>query len=312
VLAAASVYFFPSNQGTNVAPSLSTMTGTTQSFLSSTTVPMIFTSASSYYAIGSTTSVMIPNVTTISSPPSVGNATTEGSPPQWDAGLAVNLTLYSPVVLSLIRNAYSYAVDCCTSSSSSLNGESSIYMTIYVTESQGVSGNWTSGYLVTDSGIETINVTARFTEPASYQLASVNATALPERSYSITYTPLQQEIIGAALANSTVNGYIISDGLSPYYIGNVTAFYAGNATYGGDYFLTFLQADGPRFIGVFVNSTTMQVVRVYEDSMAASMCYYPSGVCFSSPWGSLAEQSTNTANTSVTTITTNSTWDIYS
>lgn len=311
VLAAAAVYFFPTSSGTNVpSPPRSVMTSITQTFLGSTTAspetetlpttettlyPTIESTISTYYSISLSTSPS----------PGVNTITTPGpSPPQWDAGPTVNLTLYSPVVQTFVRDAYSYVVECCTSSSPPPDETSSIYLTIYVIGSQAVSGDWTTEYAVTQSGVEALAATVRYTEPDSYQLASVNATSLPGRNYTINYTALQQGVIRAALANNTVSSDIVSDGLSPYYVGNVTAFPSVNGTYGGDYFLTFLQADGPRYIGVYVNSTTMQVTKLYEDSFATSMCYYPGDFCFSSPWGSLPEPSMTSTNVTLITLIT--------
>jgi len=308
VLAAAAVYFFPSNTGTSIPSPHGTATAasSTQTFPGSTTLPMMLTTTSVSISLGSTFSTIGLSSTTTYIPPAENTTTIGATSPQWDAAPAVNLTLYSPLVQTIIKSAYSYSVDCCTSSSSLQSNNTSIYLAIYVVGSQAVSGNWTSRYLVTQSGVEMLAATVRYTEPASYQLASVNITSLSGQNYTISYTPLQQEVIRAAISNGSVNNYIDDDGLPPYYVGNVTAFGGGNLTYAGDYFLTLLQVNGPKFLGVYVNSTTMQVVKVYEDSMAYSMCYYPGGICFSSPWNSLTEQNANQTSTSVMTITTTS------
>ena len=301
-LAAASVYLFPSFSARYTSLGMPNKDiGTAVIATTGTMRPIILITTTQNYAMststlmGSTTNYLAENTTvTFSS--------------GWDAALVMNLTLNSPQVQSYVRNAYSYYVECCSSSSPPPFEGATINAFINVTGSQTVSGNWTSSYFVSYSGIEALAVDVQFTAPSTYQLTSINATSLPGWNYSVVYTPQQQRVIDAALSNDSVRGDMANDGISAYYVANVTIFPTGNSTFGRDYFLTINQIDGPKFIGVFVNPNTMQVTGAYEDSTASYVCY-GYGICFSSPWGSLPETITVvTTGALPVTITTSTTY----
>ncbi len=209
---------------------------------------------------------------------------TSGSPTTtaqgWGPGDLINATLNSPEVQSYIKTAYSYDI---IQESASTSDPNLAVVIINVTGSQTVTGNWTSGYFVSYTGIRTLNVTVQFTAPSTFSVAAVSAASFPSRNESITYTSQQQQVIGVALSNDTVQSYMASYGVSPFYVEAVTTFPIANGTYGGDYFALISQVNGPRFMGVFVNTGITAVVNVYEDSTTMYFCY-SSTACFTSPW----------------------------
>jgi len=207
--------------------------------------------------------------------------TANGSAAGWDSGLAVNATLNSPQVLGIVRSAYDYGV---IGISSSPSDPSLISVLVNVTATQSVTGNWTTGYTVTDSGLTILNVTLRFTEPSTYSLLSVRATPLPDRTESLTFTPQQQEVIRVALSNGTVRGFMADYGVGSYYVPGVSQSPMANGTYGGDYYLSFSHIDGNKAISAYVNSAITQVVQASEAFNGGQVCYYPSGLCFDDPW----------------------------
>ena len=277
-MAGASVYLFPSSSGGGILRPGNALMGTTTdpqstSLATSTSITTTFfdwTSTSFMFTTSYQSTTFSPVTTT-----SAG----------WDPGQLINATLNSPEVQSYIKTAYSYEI---FRESASTGDPNLVTVIINVTGSQRVTGNWTSGYTVSYTGIRTLNVTVRFTAPSTFSIAGVGVVSFPDRSESIvSYSSQQQQVIGVVLSNDTVRSDMTNYGLSPFYVENVTVFPIGNETYGGDYFALVSQVNGPRFMGVWVNAGITAVVNSYEDSTTAQWCYYPGG-CFTSPWNSTA------------------------
>ncbi|MGD0395290.1 MAG: hypothetical protein ABSB26_00070 [Nitrososphaerales archaeon] len=277
-MAAASVYMFPSSSGGGIPRAPNALAGTTTDpqsapLATSTSITTTFFdwSSTSFMFTTSYQSTTFSLVTTTSA--------------GWGPGQLINATLNSPEVQSYIKTAYSYEV---FRESASTGDPDLVMVIINVTGSQRVTGNWTSGYTVSYTGIRTLNVTVRFTAPSAFSIAGVGVASFPDRNESIaSYSPQQQQVIGVVLSNDTVRSDMTDYGLSPFYVENVTIFPIGNGTYGGDYFALVSQVNGPRFMGMWVNAGITSVVNSYEDSAIYQMCYYPGG-CFTSPWNSTA------------------------
>lgn len=207
---------------------------------------------------------------------------------QWFPGEAVNLTLYSPVVQSYVVSAYSYAVP---SIGSLPNDSNLVAVTVTVLGSQSVSGNWTTGYVVSYAGNESLNAVVRFSQPSSYTLSSLTVVNYTVSSQNIQFDAQQQQFIQVALTNSTVRTWM---GALPVYVASVGTTAGFNGTYKGDYRVELNQVNGPNQIVVFVNGAGTSVVGLYQASMTQSMCFALGGeggaapnqqVCFESPWG---------------------------
>ena len=264
-IAAASVYLFPSNSGQGQPG------------------PVASTSTTSLELITSTTSYNgnLAEVTTTTSPS--GGPPGGGAQTGWDSGLVVNTTLYSPGVLSYVKSAYDYGV---IGISSPADNPNLVNVIVNITGIQSVVGNWTTGYVITYSGLRILNVTVEFTKPSSYSVVSVNLTSLPNRTESINFTPQQQEVIRVALSNSTVRSFMADRGVASYYVPGVMQFPIANGTFGGDYYLSFSLINGVKGIGIYVNSNITAVVEATEASSGGEVCYYPSALCFTDPWNS--------------------------
>ena len=198
------------------------------------------------------------------------------------------MVLTSSLVQSYISTAYSYDVATLGSSPSNPN---LIILTVNVTVSLVVQGNWTTGYDLSYTGVKTLNATVQFIPPASYVLTGVSVANLPDVNESIAFDSQQQAVIGVALSNTTVRGLL---GSGPFYVASVTPVPIANGTYQSDFFTYLYQVNGTRTVGVFVNSGITAVVNAYTDTRVQSICFGtevegapPSGLdCFSSPWNS--------------------------
>ena len=133
-------------------------------------------------------------------------------------GQVVGLVLNSSIVQSYIVNAYSYDFSSVMPSQSNPN---LLIVTVNVTGAQSVSGNYTTGYKVSYTGIRTFNATVQFAAPSIYTLHNVTVTVLPNMNQSITYNLQQQRVAQVALSNSTVKGLM---GTAPFYVESVTPF----------------------------------------------------------------------------------------
>lgn len=266
-MAGVSVYLFPSSSGGGIPRPANELTGTATDTQS--------TSLAATFMSWTSTSFMF----TTTCQCTLGSSTTT-APASWGPDQLTNATLTSPEVQSYIKTAYSYDI---IQESASATDPNLVLVVINVTGSQSVTGNWTTGYVVSYTGIRTLNLTVKFTAPSTFNVTKVDVASFPSRNESITYTSQQQQVIRVVLSNDTVQSYMANYITSPFYVKAVTTFPITNGTYGGDYFALISQVDGPRFMGVFVNTGITAVVNAYEDSSTMYFCY-SSAACFTSPW----------------------------
>jgi len=196
-----------------------------------------------------------------------------------DYGRIANVTMYSPAVQAYVKTAYSYSIGVSIDP-----GNSNVASVILnVTGGQTVAGNWTTGYAVSYSGNRLLNVTVQLTPPSTYQVTNIGVTTLADHNEPLSFSPQQKQVIQVALSSSAVQNLM---GQSPFYVDSVTSFPITNGTYAGDYFALLYQLDGPRIVGVFVNTSGTAVVDAYADTRIATMCFgSAANVCFTSPWG---------------------------
>ena len=262
---------FPSGTPATTVTVASTTTSTS---FSATTLPGPTSSQTTTFVITSTTSV---NCSDACTPTITTNPTTAAG---MDFGQIANATMYSPQVQAYVKTAYSYDIAGISPDPDNPNIASVI---VNVTGAQTVTGNWTTGYVISYSGIRMLNVTVQFISPSTYELTKVGVTTLAGYNESIEFSEQQQRVIQVALSSTAVRNLM---GQSPFYAESVTAFPVTNGTYAGDYFALLYQLNGTRIIGVFVNPSATAVVDAYADSRIATMCWgATASVCFTSPWG---------------------------
>jgi hypothetical protein len=173
---------------------------------------------------------------------------------------AVDAFWASPQVLQYIGHAYSYSVGNFSTSS---NGTLTFIGTRVVT-TQTVVGNWTTGYTVSYTGIKELNVTVQFTPPSIYIVTNVGVSSLPDQNdaQAISFNSQQQQVIQVAVSNSTVKHFTSQ---VSYYVESVSQipFAQGNSTNAGDYVVSLFQANGSRFMDVWVNQSITTVFTIY-------------------------------------------------
>lgn len=198
----------------------------------------------------------------------------------WQAWAVANATLGYFKTQSYIHNAWNYTFNI------SQTGTNRPYNETFVSNIIGVlrmtlSGNWTTGYILTYSPSE-LNVTVQYTPPSTYYpvifFSSHNGTIFQQ---TIRFNSTQQKAISIALANSTVKSSLSQ---FPYFVDDSFRFPSGNSTYGGDYLVWFFQSNGPKILGVFVNMNLGTVASQYTSSRITKTCYL-NNACWSSPWG---------------------------
>jgi hypothetical protein len=174
--------------------------------------------------------------------------------------MAVDAFWASPQVLQYIGHAYSYSVG---NFSTSRNGTLTFVGTRVIT-TQTVVGNWTTGYTISYTGIKELNATVRFTPPSIYVVTNVGVASLPDQNdaQAISFNSQQKQVIQVALSNSTVK-HLVSQ--VSYYVESVSQipFAQGNSTNAGDYVVTLFQANGSRFMDVWVNQSITTVLNIY-------------------------------------------------
>ena len=196
-----------------------------------------------------------------------------------DYGQIANATMYSPQVQAYVKTAYSYDIAGISPDPDNPNIASVI---VNVTGAQTVTGNWTTGYVISYSGIRMLNVTVQLMSPSAYEVTKVGVTTLAGYNESVEFSEQQQRVIQVALSSTAVRNLM---GPSPFYVKSVTPFPVTNGTYAGDYFALLYQLNGTRIVGVFVNPSATAVVDAYADSRIATMCWgATASICFTSPW----------------------------
>jgi hypothetical protein len=215
----------------------------------------------------STTSVVVFPATTVTT--TISNA--------WTQGQVANATLGSPQVQEYIHNAYNYTFGVPTQTGSNPILVSTM---IGVVGAQKASGNWTTGYNITLSGIRKLNVTVQMVRPSYFQVIGMRVQNYSDWHGGIIFAADQKSAIADALANSTVKSYVSSH---PTFVDGAFLFPSGNTTYGGDYLVTFFPINGTQILNVFVNPSSGAVVTTYVNSRVYHFCYSP-GFCFNDPW----------------------------
>jgi len=215
---------------------------------------------------------------------------------QWSEGAVAKLVFNSSKVLSYVRPAYTYSFSIVQDPFAA-NIANAL---INVTETQSVSGNWTTGYEVTYSGV-VLNATVQFTAPSDYQLISFGANNLSNQTYSINYNSTQQHIIQIALSNSTVENLLSK--FSPYYVNEVSGL-VGNGS--SAYYFSIGQVDGPEDVSGYVNAAMTAVGSATLGFNGGGGCYYSPTFCYSVPWNSTTVSTTSSTSSSSSSISTTS------
>ena len=170
-------------------------------------------------------------------------------------GLIADACLSSPSVQQYIEYAYSYNFGNVTSS----GNLSILFVPVNILTAQEVSGDWTTGYKITFTGIEMLNVTIEVTNSSDYSVIGVTVTNLPDQTQSVSYNTQQQRIIQVAFSNSTVEQLTQNH----YYAESVSQIPSMlNETYAGDYSVLLYETNGIQTIDVLVNSSITNVVAI--------------------------------------------------
>ena len=196
----------------------------------------------------------------------------------WQEWAVVNATLGYYKTQDYIHDAWNYTFNVQKTGSNPVL----ISNIIGVIGPLQVSGNWSTGYELNYTRISELNVTVQYSSPSGYYpvigFSAHNSTGMLEQ---IQFDPTQQKAISVAAANSVVKSFTAQ---YPTFVEGASIFPSGNATFGGDYFISILQANGAKILNVFVNPDNWTVVSTYYDTRANTVCY-SGGVCFTSPWG---------------------------
>jgi len=217
-MAGASFYFFPSGSGT-------TTSGVSKSSTTTTTLGLRTT-------ITSTTGI-------------VGAG--------WNYFDLSSAIYNSSQVKPRITGVYYYAIPVFAPPN-----DSNPYAEVYVIAAQVVSGNWTTGYTVTYTGRQTLNVTVQFTRPSTYNVTGMVVTNLPDNSSQISFNVTQRQAIQTAVENSTVKADL---GGMPYYVYHAFATPNPNGT-GTVYVIQIAQVNGYEAVQIEENSALTNVLNV--------------------------------------------------
>lgn len=215
--------------------------------------------------------------TTTYMPPANATSTSSTGQPGWQAWAVANATLGYYKTQAYVRNAWNYSFSISQTSSPSY--ETFVSNEIFVL-SLVVSGNWTTGYMLTYS-VSALNVTVRYNPPSGYYpVVFFNAQNSSGPHGSVLFNTTQQKAISIALSNG-----VVKQDLShfPYFVDDAFVVPSANSTFGGDSLVWFFQTNGPKIVGAYVNMSTGAVVSTYTASRVLRTCY-SNGVCFSSPW----------------------------
>jgi len=158
-------------------------------------------------------------------------------------------------VQSYLKDAYSWNATTITAV-----GCNPVNLSVIITVigTQSVTGNWTTGYTITYSGIKTLAVAALFTAPDTYELTGVGVTILPNQTESISFGFQQQKAIATVVSpilppsNGSTVGKPDPD---QYSLNQLKPYYVGAGGYGGGgYQLTFYQIDTNHTVYLWMDS----------------------------------------------------------
>jgi hypothetical protein len=207
-----------------------------------------------------------------------------------------NATLDSPQVQAFIKNAYEYhRVYYRTGSGSQqmVNGSSEQLSDeiLNVTGRQVVSGNWSSGYVLSYVDNHLLNMTVAPAQQ-SYRITHMAVYNLPDRSYAETFTPLQRQVISGALSNSTVKSLMTG---GQYYVRYVSPIQnntitgppkpSGNSTIviPDSYFVQFNLVNGTAYVSAYLDKNFTTLASTYTDQDFSAGCF-GNGLIISDPW----------------------------
>lgn len=218
-------------------------------------IVVILVAAGAGYLIGTSSH----RTTTTESSPGISSDTIYGStipipPPNWSYQGLASAVINSSEVKPHVTNAYYYFIMRYGAASPS-NG-TQLFADIYVVGAQTVAGNWTTGYTVTLTGRQILNVTVQYAKPSTYNVTGVTVTNLADQSNQNSFDETQKQAIGVALANSTVKADI--SGMA-YFVGFADSQVNSSAS---GYWVQISQVNGYRSVGVLVNSDLMEVLKV--------------------------------------------------
>jgi hypothetical protein len=230
---------------------------------------------------------------------------TQSPPPAWPQNALANSTLNSPQVQAYISDAYSYSLVNITGEPSDSNLTDVV---LNVTRSQAVSGNWTTGYSISYSGVSVLNLTVQRSTfrqyvpldvgPVTYQVfadyspvyrvINFSATVAPDQNETVTFSQYQNNMITIALGNSTVQAMLAN--LPGYYVSSVepwpTTLVNSSLIEVG-----VLQANGTGGLGVLVDTNSSSVISAYTQSRVATFqCFsygstgFLTSYCVTNPW----------------------------
>lgn len=182
---------------------------------------------------------------------SCGSTTTQSI--SWDYQGLASAVLNSSEVEPQIANAY-YHIIMRYGASPPGNG-TQLFADVYVVGAQTVSGNWTTGYTMTLTGQQILNVTAQYTKPSTYTITGMTVMNLTNQSNQISFNATQKQAIGIALANSTVRADI---GGMAYFV----RFADSQVNDSLGYWVWIGQVNGYRNLAVLVNSDLTEVTEV--------------------------------------------------
>jgi hypothetical protein len=213
--------------------------------------------------------------TTITSYTTLPPTTSSASLP-WTPGQVANATLGSPQVQAYIHDAWNF-----TFGTPFQTGSNPVFVStiIGVIGLQTVSGNWSTAYNVTYSGIRELNVTVQMIRSGYFQVVHMSVWNSTDSHGTVGFTSDERNAIAVTVVNSSVKAFLSQH---PSYVGGVAIFPSGNGTYGGDYLVTFFPINGTQILNAFVTPTG-HVVATYTDTRAIHICI--SGTyCYNDPW----------------------------
>ena len=188
-----------------------------------------------------------------------------------------NSTVGSDQVLPYVQGAYRYDLMYYGINDSNLSHQSFV---LNITGSQQVTGGWGGGYSIRYTGNKLLNVSFEYAKPSHYVVTHVSVYDIPDRNYSKSYTPQQQQVVAAALQNDTVAG--LMEG-SSYYVKVV--YPHGSFRQNPTNQVQFQQVDGSRAVDVDVYNATAAVAYYQVGNNVDVECFNPDGHCLTDPWG---------------------------
>ncbi|MDG7008398.1 MAG: hypothetical protein JRN06_09195 [Nitrososphaerota archaeon] len=202
----------------------------------------------------------------------------------WDPFAVANVTLNYYMDSAYIRMAWNYTYDIVQT------GSNPVLVSNYIQTLGPLSvyGNWTTGYTLNFTRTMSFNVTVQFTQPSTYQVVgfrSTNSTIPANEFQRLQFNVTQQRATSITLADGSVRACLNQPPYHSafYYVDSAYVFPSGNKTFGGDYFVSIYQTDGPGVLNAFVNMQKGAVAATYSGSWGSTECY-SNGGCFTSPW----------------------------